>query len=162
MPNYCYFILDQNLRHVAFVAYLWTRESNSGPKVGEFISLTTDLSAKRKSNLFLKKWANPGLFFVYFRSPEQISLQFLQQIYVKNCHSSIWCQDLNPRPSERESLPISTRPGLPPQKDLFFSVIFRHPLIKRRAYCEMFNEIGTRTLHIYSVQLCFQDFAIEL
>ena len=80
---------------------------------------------------------------------------------MKNCPSSIWCQDSNPRPSERESLPITTRPGLPPQKDLFFAVIFRHPLIQRRAYRKMYNEIGTRTLHIYSVQFCFQDFAIE-
>ena len=31
---------------------------------------------------FLKKWANPGLFFVYFRLFKQ-TLQFLQQINVK-------------------------------------------------------------------------------
>ena len=45
---------------------------------------------------------------------KQISLQFLQQIYVKKCPSSLQCQDLNPRPSEHEFLPITTRPGLPP------------------------------------------------
>ena len=34
---------------------------------------------------FFKKWANPGLFFVYFRLFKQ-TLQFLQQINVKNVH----------------------------------------------------------------------------
>ena len=33
---------------------------------------------------FFKKWANPGLFFVYFRS-FQTTIQFLQQINVKKC-----------------------------------------------------------------------------
>ena len=47
----------------------------------------------------LKKWAN---------------LQILQQINVKKCLSSIWCRDLNPRPLEHDSPPITTRPGLPP------------------------------------------------
>ena len=32
----------------------------------------------------------------------------------EKCPSSIRCRDSNPRPSERESLPITTRPGLPP------------------------------------------------
>ena len=32
---------------------------------------------------FFKKWANPGLFFVYFCLFKQ-ALQFLQQINVKN------------------------------------------------------------------------------
>ena len=34
---------------------------------------------------FFKKWAIPGLFFVYFRIFKQ-TLQFLQQIHVKNVH----------------------------------------------------------------------------
>ena len=42
------------------------------------------------------------------------SLQFLQQIYVKKCPSSTRCRDSNPRPLDREPLPITTRPGLPP------------------------------------------------
>ena len=32
------------------------------------------------------------------------------------CPSSIWHQDLNPRPSEHKSPPITTRLGLPPLK----------------------------------------------
>ena len=37
------------------------------------------------SILFFKKCEIPGLFFVYFRLFKQ-TLQFLQQIYVKNVH----------------------------------------------------------------------------
>ena len=35
---------------------------------------------------FFKKWANPGLFFVFLGLFEQTLLQFLQQINVKNIH----------------------------------------------------------------------------
>ena len=44
---------------------------------------------------------------------------FLQQIDVKKCRSSIWCWDSNPL--EYESLPITTRPGLPPWLIIFVS-----------------------------------------
>ena len=61
---------------------------------------------------FFKKWAIPGLFFGLFKQ----TVQFLQQIYVKKCPSSIRCRDSNSQPSEREYPPITTRPGLPPSK----------------------------------------------
>ena len=51
------------------------------------------------------------LFSVFFKQ----TIQFLQQIYVKKCPSSIRCRDSNPRPLECESPPITTRPGLPPR-----------------------------------------------
>ena len=35
--------------------------------------------------MLLLKWANPGLFFIYFRLFKH-TLQFLQQINVKNVH----------------------------------------------------------------------------
>ena len=41
--------------------------------------------------------------------------KFLQQIYVKKCPSSLRCRDSNPRPSDRESPPQTTRLGLPPK-----------------------------------------------
>ena len=47
-----------------------------------------------------------GLFF------KQASLQFSQQINVKNVMA---VQYSNSRPPERESSPITTRPGLPPE-----------------------------------------------
>ena len=63
-------------------------------------------------------------YFLNGQSPASFSYIFglfqtsintiLQQINVKKCPSSIWHRDSNPRPSERESSPITTRPGLPP------------------------------------------------
>ena len=50
------------------------------------------------------RWANPGLFFIYFRLFKQ-TLQFLQQINVKKCPSSIRRQDSNSQPSDCESPP---------------------------------------------------------
>ena len=47
--------------------------------------------------LLFFKWGNPSLFFVYFR-PFKQSLQFLQQINVKNAHpvsgAVIWAHNL--------------------------------------------------------------------
>ena len=57
----------------------------------------------------------PGLFFVYSRSFQTNISTILQQINVKKCRSSKWHLDLNPRPLEHESPPITTRPGLPPK-----------------------------------------------
>ena len=59
---------------------------------------------------FLKKWANPGLFYIYFRLFKH-TLHFLQQIKVKKCPSRIQCRDSNSWPLEHESPPITTRPG---------------------------------------------------
>ena len=66
------------------------------------------------SCLFFKNGPTPASFSFIFGLFKQTSLQFLQQIYVKKCPSSIQYQKSNPWPSERESLPITTRPGLPP------------------------------------------------
>ena len=57
-----------------------------------------------------------ALFLVYFRHFKQ-TLQFLQQIYVKECPSSLWCRDLNPQPSEHESPPTTSRPELMPKNN---------------------------------------------
>ena len=51
--------------------------------------------------------------FCFLRLFKQ-ALQFLQQINVKKCQSSIGCWDSNPQPLEHDSSPITTRPGLPP------------------------------------------------
>ena len=55
----------------------------------------------------------PRPLFVYFRLFKQ-TLQFLQQINVKKCLSSIRRWDLNSQPSDYVSSPLTTRPGLPP------------------------------------------------
>ena len=66
------------------------------------------------------RWAIPCIFLFIFGGSKQ-TLQFLQQTDVKKCPSSIPCQVSNPQPLERESLPITTRPGLPPNKTIFTS-----------------------------------------
>ena len=63
------------------------------------------------------KWANPGLFFVYFRSFQTNNTNFT--INVKKCPSSIQSWDSNPRPYAPESSPITTRPG-PPTSFYFY------------------------------------------
>ena len=63
----------------------------------------------RNFNLF--KWANPGLFFVYFQS-FQTDNKFFTTINLKKYPSNIWRWDLNPQPFfEHESSSITTRPG---------------------------------------------------
>ena len=63
--------------------------------------------------VLLKNGPTPASFLFIFCLFIQ-TMQFLQQIYVRKYPSSIQCWDSNPRLSERESLPITTRPGLPP------------------------------------------------
>ena len=61
--------------------------------------------------MFFLKWANPGLFFVYFRFFQTNIITIFTTNICKKCPSSIRCWDSNRRTSERESLPITTRPG---------------------------------------------------
>ena len=66
------------------------------------------------------KWTIFGLFLFIFGLFKQTT-QILQQINVKKCPSSIRCQDSNSQPSDYESPPLTTRPGLPP----IFSICWR-------------------------------------
>ena len=77
------------------------------------ITISNQALCKFSYGVFLKKWANTCLFFIYFR-PFKHTLQFLQQINVKKCPSSIRCRDLNSQLLECESPPLTTRPGLLP------------------------------------------------
>ena len=63
--------------------------------------------------IFFSKVGQPWpLFRLILVSPNK---QVLQQINVKmTCPFSIQCRDLNPRPLEHESSPITSRQGLPP------------------------------------------------
>ena len=58
---------------------------------------------------FFKKMGQPRPLFHLFSS-FQTHITILQQINVKKCPSSIRCPDLNSRPLEHESHPITTRP----------------------------------------------------
>ena len=62
------------------------------------------------NNVFFKKWANSGLFFVLFLVFSIKQYNFLQQINEKKCH--VRFQDSNPEPLEHKSSPIITRPRL--------------------------------------------------
>ena len=65
------------------------------------------------------KWANPGLFFVYFRLFQTNIITIFTANKCEKWPSSIRCRDLNPRPPECEPLPITSRPGLPSLSLLF-------------------------------------------
>ena len=59
---------------------------------------------------FFKKWDNPSLFFIYFRS-FQTKLTIFITNKCEKCPSSLQRWESNPRPLIRESLPITTRPA---------------------------------------------------
>ena len=75
---------------------------------------------------FFQKWANPGLIFVYFRS-FQTHITIFTTNKCEKCPSSIRCRDSNSRPSDFESLPVTTRPGLPPIQKYSYPVILSPP-----------------------------------
>ena len=78
------------------------------------IVITIAINVLQVRHFFSKKWANLGLFFHLFLVLSYKHYKILQQIYVNKCPAGIRCRDLNPRPVEGESPPITTRPGLPP------------------------------------------------
>ena len=61
---------------------------------------------------FVKNGPTPASFYHIFSVfSSKHHYNFIQQIYVKKCPSRILCWDSNPRPSEHDSPPITTRPG---------------------------------------------------
>ena len=60
-----------------------------------------------------------GLFSVFPNKHQCNFYNKLMWIFL----SSKWCWDLNPQPSERESHPITTRPGLHYSKTLFMTLL---------------------------------------
>ena len=79
------------------------------------ISAVKPFGRRNKQWVFLKKWAKPGLFFVYFQSFSNKQYNFYNKsMWKMSCPSSIRRLDSNPWPLECESPPITTRPGLPP------------------------------------------------
>ena len=69
----------------------------------------SSLVRTKSSTIETIRFFNPGLFLFSVFSNKQYN--FTTNICEK-CPSSIRCRDSNPRPSEHESLPITTRPGL--------------------------------------------------
>ena len=71
-----------------------------------------DIITQCRYGLVSKNGPTRPLLSFIFGLFKQTSIQFLQ-LHVKKCPSNIWCRDSNPQPSEHESPPITTRPGLP-------------------------------------------------
>ena len=70
------------------------------------------VNSQQPAPSFFKKMGQPRPLFVYFRLFKQ-TLQFLKQINVKKCPSSIQHRDSNSQPFDYKSPPLTTRPGLP-------------------------------------------------
>ena len=79
------------------------------------IFLSDFVRLNRLENVYFKNEPKPASFCLC--SVFSIKhYSFLQQIYVKKCPFSIWRWDTNWQPSDYESPPLTTRPGLPPQE----------------------------------------------
>ena len=74
--------------------------------------LQTSSTAQQITLTFLKKMGQLRPLFRLFSVFPNKQDNFYNK-FVKKCPSSIRCRDLNPRPSGRESLPITTRPDYP-------------------------------------------------
>ena len=88
----------------------------------DFQKIMTSSFANQKTSttIYFLNGPNPASLSFIFGLFKQTSLQFIQQIYMKKCPSSIHCWESNPQPSEKESLSITTRPGLTPYNLLNF------------------------------------------
>ena len=75
----------------------------------------------------------------------------IQQINVEKSPSRIQCWDSNSRPLEHESPPICTRPGLPPEKNNFFFLIFSSFfLLLNNFFISLFNFLFFFFLYLLS------------
>ena len=68
--------------------------------------------------LFKKNWPTPASFIIYLLYFQTSIIPIFTTNTWEKCPSSIQCRDLNPRPSEHDTPPITTRPGLPPLRFL--------------------------------------------
>ena len=116
----CLNILGNRKRMINSFAILLLKMPTSFREVSEMALYSFALIWAQKINnnnghlsTFVKKWANHGLFFVYFRS-FQTNFTIFTMNKCEEYTSSIRRRESNPRHLERESLPITTRPGLPP------------------------------------------------
>ena len=80
--------------------------------------LYTEISWYTRWVFFKKKWANPGLFIVYFQYFQTNIIRIFTTNICEKSPSSIGL-GFEPTTLEHESPPITTRPGLPPLQDEF-------------------------------------------
>ena len=107
-------VLFANVHKCRLELSLWFRYARVSPQISKlsFYIFYSNLAQSLSLSLYFFKMGHPRPLFVCFRLFKQ-TLQFIQQISVKKCSSSIQCWDLNTRPYEHESPPITTGPGLP-------------------------------------------------
>ena len=82
---------------------------------------------RQNQTVFLKMGQPRPLLSFIFGLFKQTSLEFLQQKMCEKCPSSVLCRDLNPRPSENESPPITTRAGFYFENRYTFSLFRKCP-----------------------------------
>ena len=71
----------------------------------------------RGKKKYFFKWANPDLFFIYFRSFQSNNTSLTtNQCEKMSCQSNIIVPGFEPATFKFESHPITTRPELPPKK----------------------------------------------
>ena len=92
-----------------------------GIRISNQLDRTFHLRLSSWLQLFLKKMANPGLFFIYFRLFKHEFTIFTTNKCEK-CSFSIQYRDLNSRHLEHESPPITSRPRFPPRITLVCGV----------------------------------------
>ena len=85
---------------------------------------------KSSPSVFLKKMGQTWPLFHLFLSLKTHITNFTTKTYVKKYLSRIRCRDSNPQPSDRESLPITTRPGLLPNVVILFPLAIASRLSK--------------------------------
>ena len=95
-----------------------------------FQRLTQTKVLRKEKATFYKNRQSPASFLFIFSLFLKNTLQFLQQINVKNVHPESHCWDLNPRPSKHEFHSITTKPGHTPKEENTSTVKFNQSNIK--------------------------------
>ena len=75
------------------------------------------MSENSSELIFLKNGPIPVSFCIFSVFSNKQYIFYNKSMLKKSCPSSIQYQDLNPRPSEHETPPITTRPGLLPRRN---------------------------------------------
>ena len=80
------------------------------------------LIERQKFYFFFNNGPTPASFIGYFLPFQANIISIFITNICEKCPSSIWCRDSNPRPLERESTPVTTKPGLPPRSSTSYGV----------------------------------------
>ena len=108
---------DWCCRKLAFV--IFCQLLTSMKRHSAFLHIKRQLSCKVRRTIFLKQMGILGLFVIHLFSVfSNKQCKFYYKLMWKFT-SRIWHQDLNSQPSDYESPPLTTRPGLPHDEQSF-------------------------------------------